>query len=188
MEAPQAGWRILTDPTRTKNAITAYQLQLTHYTSGVTGNLEVAREIVQEAFMRFWKTDEKKVPTNMEKPWLYRVCRNLAIDHLRRQGIVIAVGDASELESFSTETVEQASDSVDDLQTNMLSKLSELTANQQEIIRLRYQHDMSYKEISGVTGHSVSNVGVIVHEAMRKLKKMLNADQKSSKQKATNHE
>ena len=138
--------------------------------------------------MRFWKTDDKKVPADMEKPWLYRVCRNLAIDNLRRQGVVIAVGDASELEKFSTENVEQTSDSADDLQTAMLSKLSELTANQQEILRLRYQHDMSYKEISGVTGHSVSNVGVIVHEAMRKLKKMLNVDGKSPQQKANTHE
>lgn len=138
--------------------------------------------------MRFWKTDDKKVPLDMEKPWLYRVCRNLAIDQLRRQGVVIAVGDASELENFSTESVVQNDESTDDLHAVLLSKLSELNANQQEILRLRYQHDMSYKEISGVTGHSVSNVGVIVHEAMRKLKKMLNADNMSLQQKATQHE
>ena len=138
--------------------------------------------------MRFWKSDDKKVTADMEKPWLYRVCRNLAIDHLRRNGVVIAVGDTKELEFFSTEEVQQNNESADELQAVMLSKLSELTANQQEILRLRYQHDMSYKEISGVTGHSVSNVGVIVHEAMRKLKKMLNVDQMSSEQKANNHE
>ena len=84
---------------------------------------------------------------------------------------MIAVGGASELENFSTESVVQNDESTDDLHAVFLSKISELNANQQEILRLRYQHDMSYKEISGVTGHSVSNVGVIVHEAMRKLKK-----------------
>jgi RNA polymerase sigma factor (sigma-70 family) len=159
-------------------------LQLTHYTSGVTGNLEVAREIVQESFMRFWKTEDKKIPVDMEKPWLYRVCRNLAIDHLRRQGVVIAVGDSSELEKFSTPVELQTDYSNDDMQAIMLTKLSELSANQQEVLRLRYQHDMSYKEISGVTGHSVSNVGVIVHEAMRKLKKMLSKSESANQQKA----
>ena len=78
-----------TDPKRTKNAITAYQLQLTHYTSGVTGNLEIAREIVQEAFMRFWKTDDKKVPSDMEKPWLYLDCRiDIGTWHWCEHGIV----------------------------------------------------------------------------------------------------
>lgn len=168
-----------TEPIRTKKAITAYQVQLTHYTAGVTGNLEVAREIVQEAFMRFWKADDNKVSEELEKAWLYRVCRNMAIDNKRRQGVVIAVGDVTELEAYSSESPRQDSEQEFDQLTAVLNQLQRLTANQQEVIRLRFQHDMSYKEISKVTGHSVSNVGVIIHDAMKKLKILLATDESS---------
>lgn len=123
--------------------------------------------------MRFWKADEKKIPEELEKSWLYRVCRNMAIDNRRRQGRVIAVGDSIELESFSSEVCGQDSEQEDDQLAAVLNQLQHLTANQQEVLRLRFQHDMSYKDISKVTGHSVSNVGVIIHDAMRKLKSLL---------------
>lgn len=131
--------------------------------------------------MRFWKADDKKIPQELEKPWLYRVCRNMAIDHKRRQGVVIAVGDITELETFSSEVSRQDSEQEVDQPASVLNQLSNLTANQQEVIRLRFQHDMSYKEISKVTGHSVSNVGVIIHDAMKKLKNLLTSEEGSPK-------
>lgn len=125
--------------------------------------------------MRFWRADEEKITEEVEKAWLYRVCRNMAIDHRRRQNVVIAVGDATELDSFNTLSDSPSSEGESDEFAQVLVHLQNLTPNQQEVIRLRYQHDLSYKEIAKVTGHSVSNVGVLIHEAMRKLKKLLTA-------------
>ena len=48
--------------------------------------------------------------------------------------------------------------------------VSELPDREQELIRLKLQNGMSYKEISNVTGLSVSNVGFILHTAMTSLR------------------
>ena len=45
-----------------------------------------------------------------------------------------------------------------------------LPENQQEVIRLRFQNGLSYKEIAGVTKLSVSNVGYLIHTAIRTIR------------------
>ena len=48
--------------------------------------------------------------------------------------------------------------------------VGELSPRQQEVVRLRFQDALTYREIAVVTGASVSHVGVLLHEAMRALK------------------
>jgi RNA polymerase sigma-70 factor (ECF subfamily) len=51
--------------------------------------------------------------------------------------------------------------------------MPKLTASQQEVIRLRFQSGLSYKEISGVTGMTVNHVGVVLHNALKTLREEL---------------
>ena len=54
-----------------------------------------------------------------------------------------------------------------ELVRNQIGKLSH---NQQEVLRLRLQENLSYREIAEVTGLSISNVGFQLHEALCNLK------------------
>jgi RNA polymerase sigma factor (sigma-70 family) len=45
--------------------------------------------------------------------------------------------------------------------------LETLDARSQELIRLRFNEDLSYKEISGRTGLTEGNVGYILHHALK---------------------
>ena len=45
-----------------------------------------------------------------------------------------------------------------------------LPNNQQEVVRLKFQNGMSYKEIAAVTELSVSNVGFLLHTALDTLR------------------
>ena len=56
-----------------------------------------------------------------------------------------------------------------------LDLLDSLPTNQQECIRLKFQGGLSYKEISKVTSHSVSYVGVLIHHGMKTLRAQLGA-------------
>ena len=57
----------------------------------------------------------------------------------------------------------------------ILRLLETLPSNQQEVIRLRFQNDFSYREISAVTDLSVSNVGFLIHTGLKAIRRKLNA-------------
>jgi RNA polymerase sigma-70 factor (ECF subfamily) len=51
--------------------------------------------------------------------------------------------------------------------------LAVLPANQQEVIRLKLQDGLSYREISEVTGLSVSNVGFLMHQGIKTIREKM---------------
>lgn len=53
---------------------------------------------------------------------------------------------------------------------SLLELAKALPAKQSEVVLLKFQQDLSYKEISDVTGMSVSNVGYVMHHALKELK------------------
>ena len=48
--------------------------------------------------------------------------------------------------------------------------LGTLPAKEREVIHLKFREGMSYREISAVTGHSLSHVGVLIHTGMKRLR------------------
>jgi len=53
----------------------------------------------------------------------------------------------------------------------LLRKLAELPANQAEVIRLKFQQQMSYREIAAVTSLSETNVGYLIHVGIQTLRR-----------------
>ena len=60
-----------------------------------------------------------------------------------------------------------------DLQDRCQELLSELPEREQEVVRLKFLHELSYKEIAEVTGLTAGNVGYILHHALLKLRRGL---------------
>lgn len=57
--------------------------------------------------------------------------------------------------------------------SEVLRFLDRLPANQREVIRLKFQGDMSYKEIAEVTDLSVSNIGFLIHAGIKRLRGLM---------------
>lgn len=129
--------------------------------------MEVAREIVQEGFVRLWNQHGPNIE-GREKEWLFCVCRNLSIDHLRRESKVVLLNEEGVLVP-ETEAMLSLREEASELQKTV----SRLPPAQREVIRLKYQESLSYQEIAGVTGHSVSYVGVLIHQAVENMRKQL---------------
>lgn len=125
-------------------------------------DLEVAREVVQEALLKLWKQTHEKVKDHIPQ-WLYVVCRNLAIDRLRKNK---GTTELNEEEHFSLTNLPEE----ELLKTEIFTALMKLKEAYQEVIILKFQEGRSYKEIAEITGHSVSNVGVLIHEGMKILR------------------
>ena len=54
-----------------------------------------------------------------------------------------------------------------------IALLDRLPETQQEVIRLKFQNDLSYREIADITGHSVSNVGFLLHTGIKRLRELM---------------
>lgn len=52
----------------------------------------------------------------------------------------------------------------------LLRLIDRLPANQQEVVRLKFQNGFSYREISNITHLSVGNVGFLIHTAVARLR------------------
>lgn len=55
----------------------------------------------------------------------------------------------------------------------VLKELEGLPSNQREVIRLKFQNGFSYREISRISGHSVSNVGFLIHTGLKTIRRRL---------------
>jgi RNA polymerase sigma factor (sigma-70 family) len=131
-------------------------------------SISVAHEMVQETFLKLWSQNENSLDGH-EGPWLYTVTRNLCLDYLKKDrpqsldDSQMASGDESAQQKIEREETE----------SQVSHSLRSLSESQQEVIRLKFQDGFSYKEISEITGHSVSYVGVLIHEGITKLRQDL---------------
>lgn len=61
-----------------------------------------------------------------------------------------------------------------DESNNVLRLMTALPANQQEVLRLKFQNSLSYREISAITGLTETNVGFLIHVGIKALRERLN--------------
>ena len=54
--------------------------------------------------------------------------------------------------------------------SKVLSSMRTLPESQQEVLVLKFRHGLAYREISRVTGHTISNVGYLIHMGVKALR------------------
>jgi RNA polymerase sigma factor (sigma-70 family) len=145
------------------------QAPLLRYATRLLNDPERARDVVQDTFVKLMAQPPAAINGHAVE-WLFTVCRHRALDVLRKEGRMkrfedgqverVTAGDprpGRELEHAET-------------QAAILRLIDRLPANQQEVIRLKFQNGFSYKEISRITALSVSNVGFLIHTAVCRLR------------------
>jgi RNA polymerase sigma-70 factor (ECF subfamily) len=142
------------------------------YALRFTGAREAAEDVVQEAFMKLHAQFDQ-----VEKPrqWLYRTVHNLALNRCRDAKKTVPLDcPPAENDSFS-HAVEPADTSLPpDEQMLRLEgiglvriSLETLDPRSRELVKLKFNDEMSYKEIAARTGLTTSNVGFILHHALK---------------------
>lgn len=139
------------------------------YAIRLAGTREVAEDTVQEAFMRLHAQFED---VREPKKWLYRTVHNLALNHRRDSGKIISLdlkqGGATEADE-TADPQPLPDEQIARLEGIGLVRLSLETLDERsrELVRLKFNEGMSYKEISGRTGLTVSHVGYLLHHAIK---------------------
>ena len=147
---------------------------LVRYAARITGDLERGRDVAQETFLRLWKSAPEGEGKRLAQ-WLFTVCRNRAVDVLRKESRMGRLSDAAAAATVSGEPSPAAVAQRRDLAAVAAGVLDSLPANQQEVIRLKLEAGFSYREISDITGLSVSNVGFLIHTGLKRIRERLGA-------------
>jgi len=165
--------------TQLDSILDRYESPLLRYASRLTGDVESARDVVQDVFVRFCEADRASLEGRIEQ-WLFTVCRNRALDVRRKDGRMKLIADdklaANSHATFnSTVNAEQSEQS-----QGLLQMLTSLPDNQQEALRLKFDGGLSYKAIAKVLETTPGNVGVMIHASLKKLREQLNPTEISS--------
>ncbi|MEA3213298.1 MAG: hypothetical protein QOE70_6355 [Chthoniobacter sp.] len=162
--APTPAWETI------EQVFAALESPLLIYARRLLNDFGVSEDIVQEAFM---KLHAQFHAVRAPQPWLYRTVHNLAVDHQRRASKIVPLDPAAR------EEAQAASDAGDSqpMPDEQIARweniglvrlvLETLDARSRELIRLRFNEDLSYKEISARTGLAVGHVGYLLHHALK---------------------
>ena len=153
-----------------RSAVEQYQAPLLRYATRLVGDPDRARDVVQDTFVRLLGQPPGSVEGHLAE-WLYTVCRNRAFDLNRKEGRMKQFEEGAVERVAATEPRPGAALEVEETQAAILRLIDHLPPNQQEVIRLKFQSGFSYKEISRITSLSVSNVGFLIHTAIKSLRR-----------------
>lgn len=157
-----------------------HKLPLLHYVVGLVLHQAVAEEIVQEAFLKFYRHRDEIDLNASYKSWLYTVARNLSFDYLKKKKEVL--WDSVESEDFNI------SDNIED-QTivpseeqlikkaeieMVMASLENLPVTQREALKL-WIDDLDYEDMAVITGKSAQAMKNLVHRAKQSLMAALKA-------------
>ncbi|MGH7214063.1 MAG: RNA polymerase sigma factor [Tepidisphaeraceae bacterium] len=163
-----------TDAPFVHSAVARFEKRLTLYATHLLGDVERARDVVQDTFLKLCAQDPVAVEPRLAE-WLFTVCRNACMDVRRRERQLSFLSD-SKFDVNPSPGLDPA-DAVarKDAARLIADALQHLTENQQEVIRLKFQHNLSYQEISNVTTLSVTNVGYLIHTGLKIVRQRLGA-------------
>lgn len=139
------------------------------------GDLERARDLVQDVFLRLVKADRAEIGERTTV-WLFHVCRNRALDLQEKDRPMLAL-DAAEPppDPRNASPVEHLAARDEASRLNAL--VERLPERERELVRLKFEHGLSYAEMGAVTGLTAGNVGFLLHKALRALRERLPAEE-----------
>ena len=155
-----------------RSVVSQYETPLLRYAAGIVGDADRARDVVQDAFLRLWA---RPPSDDRVAQWLFTVCRNRALDVVRKERRMKPLTDTDRHSQVSSDPSPPASAVRAESVGQVTAALAELPDNQREVLRLKFQSGFSYKEIAGVTGLTVSNVGFLIHVGIKELRSRFQA-------------
>jgi RNA polymerase sigma factor (sigma-70 family) len=155
-----------------RTAVLEYEQSLTRYAAHLVGDSDRAREVVQDTFLKLCSQKSSGIQTHLAQ-WLFTVCRNRALDVRRKERRMTSMSEARSELQIDCQAIPAEIAERDDQLHHVLKILGTLPANQQEVLRLKFQGDLSYLEISRITHLSVGNVGFLIHTGLKAIRERM---------------
>ena len=140
---------------------------------------DVADDVFQDTFIKVIKTLKTKLYNEEGKflPWVMRIAHNLIIDHYRKNSKMPMLRETEEFSIFSLISdkalnVEQSLIAFQ-VETDIQKIIEELPIDQKEVVVMRIYQDLSFKEISDLTGVSINTALGRMRYALQNLRKVI---------------
>lgn len=151
---------------------------LTTYAYNILGSLEEAKDVVQDAFLKFMHIDQDRIEE--KKAYLVRMVINLSINQKKRQKKLVTEYTGQWLpEPVATEMADTAILRKEVLSYSLMVLLEKLDAKQRAVFILKEAFDYDHSEIAGVLGITEENSRKILSRAKNQLKADAPAEEKS---------
>lgn len=136
---------------------------------------ELAEDLTQEVFTRFWQAVREGTHMRSERALLYTIARNLVIDWYRKkkeQSLDVLTEQGIEFRSEDHQDVEGAAQVQE-----ALSVINQLDDVSKEALLMRYVEGLSPRDIAGITGDTANAVSVRINRALKKVRAIMHTDE-----------
>jgi len=144
---------------------------------------DISNDIFQDTFIKVIRTLKLKSYNEEGKflPWVMRIAHNLIIDHYRKNKKMPMFRETEEFSIFSIMTDDSLTIENkiirEQVEIDLKKLIEELPADQKEVLVMRMYQDMSFKEISEVTGVSINTALGRMRYALMNMRKVIDKHQ-----------
>ena len=141
-------------------------------------NRDLSEDIFQDTFIKVINSLQKGKYNEEGKflPWMMRIAHNLMIDHFRKEVKMRKVRPTAEFDIFDVLDDGNKNQEEVMMQTQVHADLKvlieKLPENQKEVLEMRYFEDLSFKQISDLTGTSINTALGRMRYALINLRKL----------------
>ena len=140
----------------------------------LSGNPEVAKDLVQETLLRGLSRFHKLQHGTNPAAWLVTILTNLFYDHLKHQRVVTKA--EPELAGPEAHEVERDSILCTIADADLYAAVQKLEAELREVVELCYLKQMRYREVAAVLKLPVGTIGTRLMRARVRLRALLDPE------------
>lgn len=163
--------------------IERHQAKIYNFIHSKIQDRDLSDDIFQDTFIKVIKTLKTKSYNEEGKflPWVMRIAHNLVVDYFRKTKKMPLLRDSGEYSVFSF--LFESSPNIenqmitDQVELDLTRLIDELPDDQKEVLVMRIYQDMSFKEISDLTGVSINTALGRMRYALMNLRKVIEKNQ-----------
>jgi len=156
-----------------KQLIEQYQERLYWHIRRLVNNHEDANDVLQNVFVKVFKSIQNFKGTSKLYTWLYRIATNESITLINKNKKKSTEDiDDPDLAMATTLSADPFFDG-DEAVLKLKTAIAQLPEKQRVVFNMRYYDELSYKDISEILETSVGGLKASYHHAVKKIEAML---------------
>lgn len=156
-----------------RQLILTYQRKVYHVIRRMVIIHEDADDLTQNTFVKAYRNLDKFEGNSSLFTWLYRIATNEALSFLekKKKRFFISIEDHQEkMESYLDNHRELNGD---EIQNRLQKALLKLPEKQRLVFHLKYQEELTYEQMSEITGTSVGALKASYYHAVKKIEQYI---------------